>query len=135
MPDVSDIRKQVETRIKELERLIEPLHAEYEQLKNAASAFESGARARLRGGRAAAQTTTKAAKRSARGASGRRRGRPRGSGGRSQQALSFVTKQPGITIAELGRQMGISPNYLYRVLPQLEKDGKVKKQGKGYHPV
>ena len=28
-----------------------------------------------------------------------------------------------------------SPSYLYRVLAQLEKDGKVKKEGKGYHPV
>jgi hypothetical protein len=29
--------------------------------------------------------------------------------------------------------MKIAPNYLYRVLPQLQKDGKVSKQGKGYH--
>jgi hypothetical protein len=26
-------------------------------------------------------------------------------------------------------------DYLYRVLPQLEKDGKVKKRDKGYHPA
>jgi hypothetical protein len=31
--------------------------------------------------------------------------------------------------------MGISPNYLYRVLPRLEKEAKVTKQGRGYHPA
>jgi len=31
--------------------------------------------------------------------------------------------------------MGIGPNYLYRVLPQLQREGKITKQGKGYHPV
>lgn len=131
MPDVTDIRKQVEHRLKELERLIEPLHSEYEQLKKAAVAFEADARTRLRGGRPSSRPTGR--KTSSSGP--RRRGRPRGSGGRAQQALALVTKQPGITIAELGRQMGISPNYLYRVLPQLERDGKVKRDGKGYHPA
>jgi hypothetical protein len=29
--------------------------------------------------------------------------------------------------------MKIQPNYLCRVLPQLEKDGKLAKHGKGYH--
>lgn len=137
MPDVSDIRKQVELRLKEIERLIEPLHSEYEQLKKAASAFESDARERFRGGRASVASSAKrTAGRSTRATgSPRRRGRPRGSGGRAQQALSLVKGNPGITIAEMGKKMGISPNYLYRVLPQLEKDGKVKRQGKGYHPA
>jgi hypothetical protein len=30
--------------------------------------------------------------------------------------------------------MKVKPNYLYRVLPQLEKDGKLHKLDKGYHP-
>jgi hypothetical protein len=29
--------------------------------------------------------------------------------------------------------MGIKQSYLYRVLPGLEKDGKVKKQDRGWH--
>jgi hypothetical protein len=29
--------------------------------------------------------------------------------------------------------MGIKQNYLYRVLPALEKDKKVTKRGKGWH--
>ena len=42
--------------------------------------------------------------------------------------------KPGITIPELADSMGIQANYLYRVMPGLQKDGKVKKRGKGWHP-
>jgi DNA-binding HxlR family transcriptional regulator len=30
--------------------------------------------------------------------------------------------------------MKIQANYLYRVLPNLEKDGKIEKRDTGYHP-
>jgi hypothetical protein len=30
--------------------------------------------------------------------------------------------------------MGIKQNYLYRVLPGLEQEGKLSKQGRGWHP-
>jgi hypothetical protein len=63
----------------------------------------------------------------------RRAGRRKGSGTRSAQALSFVQNQPGITIPELAARMGIKQNYLYRVLPSLEQEGKVAKQGRGWH--
>ena|SRR6476646_1159857 len=62
-----------------------------------------------------------------------RRGRPRGSGTRGKQALELVRANPGITITELADKMGIKQNYLYRVLPALQKDGMVRKQGKGWH--
>ncbi len=42
--------------------------------------------------------------------------------------------QPGITIPELAAKMGIKQNYLYRVLPGLEAENKVEKQGRGWHP-
>jgi hypothetical protein len=64
----------------------------------------------------------------------RRAGRRKGSGTRAAQALSFVQGQPGITIPELAAKMGIKQNYLYRVLPGLEQEGKLKKQGRGWHP-
>ncbi len=73
-------------------------------------------------------TTTAAAPR-------RRAGRRKGSGTRAAQALSFVTGQPGITIPELAAKMGIKQNYLYRVLPGLEQEKKIKKQGRGWHPA
>jgi predicted Zn-dependent protease len=68
-------------------------------------------------------------------ASGRRPGRRKGSGNRSAQALRLVKGQPGITIPELAAKMNIKQNYLYRVLPALQQEGKVRKQGKGWHPA
>jgi hypothetical protein len=69
-----------------------------------------------------------------RGGPRRKAGRRKGSGTRAAQALSFVTAQPGITIPELAARMGIKQNYLYRVLPTLEEENKVVKQGRGWHP-
>jgi len=77
------------------------------------------------------------------GLGGRRgRGRPRGTGGRrrrrggrSEQAVKLIKQNPGITVSELGKRMRLkAPNYLYRVLPDLEKEGRIRKKGKGYHP-
>jgi hypothetical protein len=67
-----------------------------------------------------------------RGSTGRRRRR---SGGRADQAVRLIGNNPGITVAELGKKMRLkAPNYLYRVLPDLEKEGRIKKRGRGYHP-
>jgi hypothetical protein len=65
----------------------------------------------------------------------RRAGRRKGSGTRAAQALTFVKGQPGITIPELAAKMSIKQNYLYRVLPGLEQEKKIKKQGRGWHPA
>ncbi len=82
----------------------------------------------------AAEATTAAAPAAA--ATPRRRaGRRKGSGTRAAQALQFVSGQPGITIPELAAKMGIKQNYLYRVLPGLEQEKKIKKQGRGWHPA
>jgi hypothetical protein len=61
-------------------------------------------------------------------------GRRKGSGTRAAEALTFVQGQPGITIPELAAKMGIKQNYLYRLLPGLEKEGKLEKKGRGWHP-
>jgi hypothetical protein len=68
--------------------------------------------------------------------------RPRGTGRRrsrgstrADQAVRTISQNPGITVSELGRKMKLNhPNYLYRVLPDLEKEGRIKRQGRGYHP-
>jgi hypothetical protein len=31
--------------------------------------------------------------------------------------------------------MGIQANYLYRVMPALQAEGKIRKEGKGWHPA
>jgi sugar-specific transcriptional regulator TrmB len=74
---------------------------------------------------------------------GRRRpGRPRGSrtrrrrgrrgGTRGDQAVKIVSENPGITASEVAKQMRIKPNYVYRVMSELQKDGRVRKKGRGY---
>lgn len=90
-------------------------------------------------------------KATARGRSGGRRpGRPRGSstkaksrgtrrrrkgGTRADQAVSLVTDKPGISASEIARTMKIKPNYLYRVLGDLEKEKRVSKKGRQYYPA
>ena len=69
---------------------------------------------------------------------GRRPGRPRGRRGgntRANQALDLVRSRPGIRIPEIAESLKIEPNYLYRVMPKLEKDGLVKREGQGWHPA
>ncbi len=93
-----------------------------------------GSSARAATKTAAAKTATaKPARKPGRPAK-RRAGRRKGSGTRAAEALAFVPGQPGITIPELAAKMGIKQNYLYRVLPGLEQEGKVRKQGRGWHP-
>ena len=122
---VDDVRRQITERLKELKPLVD----EYHQLEAMVRRLVEGDGARSSSGRSSTR------RRSTRSTNGRRRGRPRGSGTRSAQALALVQSKPGITISEMGKEMGITPNYLYRVLPELAKDGKVKKAGKGWEPA
>jgi hypothetical protein len=64
----------------------------------------------------------------------KRRSSPLTTGGRAEQAIRLVTEQPGVTVAQLSGLMEIGPTYLYRVMPALEREGKVRKVGKGYVP-
>lgn len=68
------------------------------------------------------------------GAAPRRR-RRRSGGTRADQAVGLVEKSPGISASEIAKTMKIKPNYLYRVLGDLEKEGRVKKKGREYHPA
>jgi len=125
---VQATRDDITARMKELE----PLVAEYQQLEAAAAAL-----ADLRGGSPSVASRSRGRRsgapvRGARSSTVRRRGRPRGSGARATQAIELVRAQPGITIVELATAMGIKQNYLYRVLPALEKDAKVAKRGRGW---
>ena len=121
MPDfVEDARRDIEERLAQLRE-------EVKRLEAAASALAGRpkGRGRARPRKGTARRRTGAGK----------RGRPRGTGTRAAEAERLVKANPGITIAELAGKMGIGPNYLYRVLPQLEKDKKVRKRDKGWHPA
>jgi sugar-specific transcriptional regulator TrmB len=120
-------RREIADRLRELK----PLADEYHRLEAAAAALEGV-------GAPAARRSTGRSRASAsrgQGTGNGRRGRPRGSGTRSKEALELVRARPGITIPELAEAMGIKQNYLYRVLPGLQKDGLVRKEGRGWHAL
>ena len=141
-------RREITDRLKELKPAVD----EYNRLEAAASAL-AGVRGSASAGAATAaprrrgpgrprgsvsrkRTAAAPAKptRKPRATGRRRAGRRKGSGTRAIEAFSFVKGQPGITIPELAAKMGIKQNYLYRVLPGLEQEGKVTKRGRGWHP-
>ncbi|HZA59756.1 MAG TPA: hypothetical protein VE523_11280 [Solirubrobacterales bacterium] len=111
---VDKARTLLEERRSELQR-------ELKQIEGALSGL--GARARRSPGRPRGS-----------GRGGRRRKRRGGT--RADQAVKLIGENPGIGVSELGKKMRLkAPNYLYRVLPDLEKEGRVRKQGSGYHPA
>lgn len=65
---------------------------------------------------------------------GRRRRRRRG-GTRADQAVKLIGENPGIGASDVARRLGIKPNYMYRVLAELQKDGRIRKDGRAYHPA
>ena len=118
-------RREIADRLRELKPLVE----EYHRLEAAAAALE-GVKPSTPARRGPGRPRKSGASR-AKGTG--KRGRPKGSGNRSKQALELVKAKPGITIPELADAMGIKQNYLYRVLPGLEKDKLVRKEGRGWH--
>ena len=124
-------RKEIQARLNELKPYVD----EY-QLLQAADQALSG----ISNGSTSAPAATSAPRRQRRSSGGSssgtgsgRRGRPKGGGTRSAQALDLVRERPGITIPELAEAMGIQQNYLYRVMPSLAEEGKVTKSGRGWH--
>jgi hypothetical protein len=132
---VTDFLKKTLKEIEARRRELEPLVDEYRQLEEAAAALQGVDGSGAGRGRRAPSSSSSTRRRGATSSGTGRRGRPRGSGKRAQQALDLVAGQPGITIPELAKAMKIQPNYLYRVLPGLEQDGKVKKKDKGWYPA
>lgn len=111
---LDDKKNEIKSRLEELRGYVE----EHARLQAALDALEGVNRSSSSG---------------AASSSGARRGRPRGTGTRAQEAIEAVTKEPGLTAGEIAERMGINQNYLYRVLPALEQDGKLEKRGRGWY--
>ncbi len=110
-----------------LEKRIAELDEERHRLENALLNLIGGKAAttrRRRPGRPRGAVSKKAA------APRRRRGRRGGT--RADQAVKLIAERPGITASEIAKTMKIKPNYLYRVLGDLQKEGRVKKKGRQY---
>src|SRR4051794_7158112 len=117
-------KREIAARLKELKPSVD----EYHRLEGALRALDGVGTSPAPAAPRARRTTRAAGTRTG------RRGRPRGTGSRANQTLELVRSQPGITIPELAERMGIKQNYLYRVLPGLEQDGQVRKEGRGWFP-
>ena len=125
---VDEKRQEMEVRLRELRPLVDEFH----RLEAAVAALQGVAGTAVS---RVTRTRTSAPprRRASSGGNKGKRGRPKGSGQRGKQALDLVKSRPGITIPEIADAMGIKQNYLYRVMPGLEKDGLVKKSGRGWH--
>lgn len=66
---------------------------------------------------------------------GRKRRRSRKGGTRAEHALKVIAENPGVSASEIAERLQIKPNYMYRVLTELQADGKVRKEGRAYHPA
>lgn len=120
---LKDQLQAMDARLKELK----PLHEEYLKLERAKAALEGLDTPAKRGpGRPRGSASPDSG-------NGRRRRRRRQGGTRAQQALEVVRQQPGVSVRELSEKLGVKhPNYMYRVMNELEGDGSVRKEGRGY---
>jgi hypothetical protein len=125
----------LETRLKDLRPHVE----EYLHLEKVKEALEGIGGPKRRGpGRPKGSATRRGPGRpkgstTRRKSSNGRRRRTRRGGTRAEQALKVIRENPGITVSELARKLNIKqPNYLYRVMNQLESEGATTKSGKGY---
>ena len=118
-------RQEIQDRLNELKPLVE----EADRLQAALSALDG----------ASGIPAGKPARRKAAGSARKRTagtgkpGRPKGTGKRQTETLALVIKQPGISISEIAAQTGVQQSYLYRVMPSLQKEGLVRKEGRGWY--
>jgi CRP-like cAMP-binding protein len=121
MPSVSSAVDQAATLLKDR---ISELEGELSKLQRALANLTDGRQGRRGPGRPRRSTarTTRTTR--------RRRGRRGGT--RADQAVRIIRENPGISASEIARRLKIKPNYMYRVLSDLQKEGKVRKDGRKY---
>jgi sugar-specific transcriptional regulator TrmB len=109
-----------------LKERISELEGELAKLQRALSNLVDGRPGRRKPGRPRGART---------GTATARRPRRRRGGTRADQAMKLIQQNPGITASEIAKKMKIQPNYIYRVLGDLQKEGKVRKSGRSYSPA
>ena len=119
-----------------LERRLSELNEERQRLERALANLVGGKKStstKTRRRRPGRPRGTKTATKTKKPSAPRRRRRRRRGGTRADQAVDLIKKSPGINASDIAKTMKIKPNYLYRVLGDLEKEGRVKKKGRQYH--
>jgi DNA invertase Pin-like site-specific DNA recombinase len=105
---------------------ISELDSERAKLERALASLTDGREGRRGPGRPRGSAAT--------GSSGDRRRRRRKGGTRAEHALKVVSENPGVSASEIAQRLSIKPNYMYRVLAELQADGTVRKEGRAYFP-
>jgi transcriptional regulator with GAF, ATPase, and Fis domain len=141
---LDELRAAEQRVLKRLEEL-QPAVAEYRELE--AVAKRLGLETPTANGqsattaRASRATTRRRRQRTPANTSGSKAATPRARRGgaapekRADQLLALVRERPGITVAEAGKQLGVDPTGLYRVVRRLEQDGAVRKNGRALEPA
>lgn len=128
---VIDELKGLEDRVAQRMAELRPLVDEYRELEQVAQrlgvspsvAADTPPRPRRTRRRARASARTNA------GGNGSGRGN-----GRRDQLLEMVKARPGITVREVGSELGVDPTSLYRIVHRLEQDGALQKRGRELLP-
>jgi|SRR5215218_2909927 len=127
-----EARDALERSVRELREQLSQAEEALEKLGGKATGGSSGRRGPSRRGPGRPKGSTNKA---SSGAAAPRKRRKRRGGTRGDQAVKLIEDQPGISASDVAKTMKIKPNYLYRVLGDLEKEGRVKKDGRQYHPT
>jgi DNA invertase Pin-like site-specific DNA recombinase len=134
-----DLEATVAKRMAELKPMVDE-YAELEQVaqrlgvKPAATASaKSGPRSRSRGRRGRARSASSNGSRGTTTARSRKPATNARRSERAEQILSMAAEQPGITVAEVARKMGVDATGLYRPVRRLLKEGRLRKRGTELH--
>jgi hypothetical protein len=131
LEDLRGLEARVVSRIRELEGAVtelNELHAVAERLGIDISATKprstQATRKSATGSRRVSATSTA---RKPRRSAAKRAGSTR-SAGRRDDVVRAIKDQPGVTVREIGQQLGVDPTGLYRVVNKLQSDGIVKRK-------
>lgn len=114
---VSEFRQKLDARIEELQ----PHVREYQELTDTRDRLDGKAEAPVEAQAPQAPN------------GGQRRGRR---GTRQEELLKVIQGNPGISVAEAAKQMGLNQaNYAYRLVAKLEDEKAITKKDGGLHPV
>src|SRR5271170_5474347 len=120
-----------------IEQALAEISEEQDRLRSALSSLAGGSTPKRRGrppGRPSAASSSTESTATPRKRRKRRKTRKRSGGTRADHAVALIEEKPGITASQIAKKLKIKPNYLHRVLGDLEKAKRLKKDGRQYFP-
>lgn len=156
---IDDFQKRIDERMAEIQPLVQEYHA-LQQLRSAITSLDPEAVAAhvsafpLPGGAAdlldgngfgdVGGSRARGKRQQSRGAAGKRTGRtsparrepepePEPSGADYERAaLELIATEPGLTASQMAERLNVPVSALFRLLPPLQRSGRIRKQGKGF---